>query len=161
MHERLKSLIGRLIETLASILDIEIASYGSTTLLLKVARRGLEPDECYYVQNEPHVRGKGDVDLETDPPPDLVIEVELSRSALDKFVIYQSLGVPEIWRFDGTELKVHLRAKDGDYRLVDSSAAFPLLPLDGLQEFLSRWKTSGETRLVREFAEWVRSWVPR
>jgi Uma2 family endonuclease len=159
-HERLKGLIGRLIETLASVLDTEIATYGSTTLLHETARRGLEPDECYYVQNEPRVRGKGDLDLTVDPPPDLVVEVDLSRRSLDKFAIYQSLGVQEIWRFDGAELKVHVRTEEGEYSPAERSAAFPLLPLDGLREFLGRWSTVGETRLVREFAEWVRSWTP-
>jgi Uma2 family endonuclease len=159
-HEKLKGLIGRLIETLASVLDIEIGNYGSTTLLREAARRGLEPDECYYVQNEFRVRGKGDLDLGVDPPPDLVVEVDLSRSSLDKFAIYQSLGVQEIWRFDGAQLKVHVRGTGGEYSLSERSAAFPLLPLEGLREFLGRWSTMGETRLVREFAEWVRSWAP-
>jgi Uma2 family endonuclease len=155
-HEKLKSLIGRLIETLATTLDVEIATYGSTTLILEAARRGLEPDECYYVQNEPRVRGKGDVDLAVQPPPDLVVEVDLTRSSLDKFAIYRSLEVPEIWRFDGTVLEVYLRGTQGDYFPSERSAAFPLLPLDGLREFLNRWNTTGETRLTREFAGWVR-----
>ena len=158
-HERLKKLIGRFIETLASILDIEIASYGSTTLLHEAARRGLEPDECYYVENERLVRGKGDIDLAVDPPPDLIVEVDLSRSSLERFAIYQSLGVPEIWRFGGTELTVHLRGTEGEYSPSERSAAFPLLPLAGLREFLNRWRDSGENRLVREFADWVRSWA--
>ena len=132
----------------------------SDSFLHEAARRGLEPDECYYLQNEPCVRGKGDLDLGVDPPPDLVVEVDLSRSSLDKFAICQSLGIQEIWRFDGVELKVHVRSTQGEYCLAERSTAFPLLPLEGLREFLGRWNTAGENRLVREFAEWVRGWAP-
>jgi len=159
-HEKMRRLTGRFIETMASTLSIEIASYGSTTLLLESLRRGLEPDECYYVQNEPQVRGKGDLDLTVDPPPDLVVEVDITSSSLDKFEIYRSLGVPEIWRFEGDELRIHLRDAGGKYTPCERSAAFPLLPLDGLQDFLNRWNTKGETSLMREFADWVRTWTP-
>jgi Uma2 family endonuclease len=157
-QERLKKLIGRFIETVASILNVEIARYGSTTLIHEDARRGLEPDESYYVQNESFVRGKGDVDLAVDPPPDLIVGVDVSRSSLGKFAIYQSLGVAEIWRFDGAVLTVYVRGADGEYSPTERSAAFPVLPLDGLRDFLGRWRDSGETRLVREFAEWVETW---
>lgn len=158
-HEKIKGLIGRFIETMSLILGLDISSYGSTTLLRVGERRGLEPDECYYVQSEPAVRGKGDIDLAVDPPPDIVVEVDLSRSSLDKFRVYQSLGVPEIWRFDGLALTIHVLGPDGSYRPAERSAAFPLLPVEGFREFLGRWASTPENWLVRSFAAWVETWA--
>ena len=76
---------------------IPIQSTGATTLKAQLKERGLEPDQSYYITNESLVRGCDDLDLEHDPPPDLAIEVEISRSALDKLAIYGDLGVSEVW----------------------------------------------------------------
>jgi Uma2 family endonuclease len=154
-HERLKKFICRMIEILSLELGIDIASYGATTLLRTSKRRGLEPDECYYVQNEPRVRGKGDLDLKVDPPPDLVVEVDLSRDSLDKFQIYASLGVPEIWRLKDAQLRVYRLLADGRYAERQWSAAFPMLSLSVVRGFLARWDTMSETALLREFRSWV------
>jgi Uma2 family endonuclease len=159
-HERLKGLIGRFIETLSLLLDFEISSFGSTTLLQELAQRGIEPDECYYIQSEASVRGKGDIDMKHDPPPDLAVEVELGRSSIDKLEIYRSLGVPEVWRYSKARLTVHLLGPDGSYSQSARSAAFPFLPMEGVEAFLLRWDTAGETQLVREFGTWAKS-LPR
>jgi Uma2 family endonuclease len=92
-HEMLKSVLGRLVDAYAQEMGIDIAATGSTTLKLELKKRGLEPDESYYIQNEAAMRGRVDLDLERDPPPDLAIEVEITRSALDKLGIYAALGV--------------------------------------------------------------------
>ncbi len=154
-HENLKKFVGRLIETLTLRLGIDIRSYGSTTLLRKKKRSGLEPDECYYIQNEPAVRGKGDIDLRVDPPPDLFVEVDLSSYSLDKFPIYSKLGVPEIWRLKDMDLKVYRLGSNGKYVKTEESSLLPMLPLDVLREFLARWETKSETAVIREFEEWV------
>jgi Uma2 family endonuclease len=117
--------------------------------------RGLEPDECYWIEHESVVRGRDDIDLETDPPPDLVLEIEISRSALDRMSIYAALGVPEVWRWDGTKLAVNLLTRRGTYRMSDRSKAFPFLPLAEFARFLEPTKLS-ETQLLRSFRTWVR-----
>ncbi len=83
-HERLKRLLGRMIETITEEWEIPISSAGSTTLRSELRQRGVEPDECYYVASEPQVRGRDQMDLHCDPPPDLAIEVELSGDSIDK-----------------------------------------------------------------------------
>ncbi len=93
-HENPKIQFDRFILVLAEELEIEIKSAGSTTLKRRIANRGIEPDNCYYIQNEPAVRGRQELDLETDPPPDLAIEIDISSSSVDKFGIYSALGVP-------------------------------------------------------------------
>jgi Uma2 family endonuclease len=90
-HEHNKSLLRRLIEAMTEELDIPVSSGGSTTLKAELKQRGAEPDQCYYVANEPHMRGREDYDPAVDPPPDIVIEVHVSRSSLDKFAIYADL----------------------------------------------------------------------
>jgi Uma2 family endonuclease len=163
-HENRKRLLGRLIEALTEELEIDIASGGSTTFRREDLERGLEPDECYWIEHESVVRGRQDIDLENDPPPDLALEIEISRSALDRMAIYAALGVPEVWRWDGEKLIVNVLTTRGTYRKSDRSKAFPFLPVAELTSFLGESKLS-ETQLLRSFRAWVRkqkkqNWKP-
>jgi Uma2 family endonuclease len=155
-HERSKHLLGRLIWTLAEELDLPIACLGSLTLKRRRKQRGLEPDECFWIQNEAKVRTLQKFDWRRDPPPDLVLEVDISRSSLNRLGIYAALGVPEVWRFDGTQLEVHVLGADGKYARRDHSAAFPFLRPAELLPFLAQYTTLGENGMVRAFRTWVR-----
>ncbi|MHC5729749.1 MAG: Uma2 family endonuclease, partial [Nostoc sp.] len=106
-HENPKSNFGNFIIALAEELGIEIRSAGSTTLKRKISKRGIEPDTCYYIQNELAIRGKETLDLENDPPPDLAIEIDITSSSVNKLGIYSALGVTELWRYDGQNLKFY------------------------------------------------------
>jgi Uma2 family endonuclease len=156
-HERLKRFLGRLIEAFTEELGIKIASVSSTTFNREDLSRGVEADECYYVQNEPAVRGREEIDLVRDPPPDLAVEVEVSRRLLARIPIYAAMGIPEVWRYDGTSLRVCRLDSDGEYRESPKSAVFPALPLPELARFLSLRSRLDETELVRSFRAWVRS----
>ena len=163
-HENRKRLLGRLIEALTEELEIDIYSSGSMTCRREDLARGLEPDECYWIEHELAVRGREDIDLDNDPPPDLALEIEISRSALDRMSIYAALGVPEVWRWDGEKLTIHVRTTRGTYRKSDRSKAFPFLPVTEFAGFLERTKLS-ETQLLRSFRVWVRkqkkqNWKP-
>ncbi len=155
-HEWFGRLIGRMIETVTEELEIPIASTKSWTLKRVLKQRGLEADESYYVANEPKVRGRDDLTLECDPPPDLAIEVEISRPWVDKAPIYADLGVPEVWHYDGERLRVELLQQDGTYLESPTSAAFPFLPIGKLEEFLERRAETDETTWIRRFRGWVR-----
>lgn len=154
-HDRWKHLIRRLIDTLTEMTDTEIAGYGSMTFKRQLAKRGLEPDECFWIQNEAAVRGKMEFTLDDVPPPDLVLEVEISRSLINRMGIYAKFGFPEIWRCNSRKLKV-CQLVDGKYVESDTSRAFPFLRPAKLITFLNERPTLGETTLVREFREWVR-----
>ena len=106
-HESYKSNFGNFIIALAEELQIEIKSAGSTTLKRQVANRGIEPDNCYYIQNESALRGKQKLNLETEPPPDLAIEIDITNSSVNKFIIYSALRIPELWRYEGRNLKFY------------------------------------------------------
>ncbi len=156
-HEMWKKLLARLLEALTEEMNIPILSLGNTTFRREDAERGLEPDECWYIQQEALMRHKEEIDLAIDPPPDLVIEVEVSRSILDRLNILAALGVPEVWRYDGQTLRVCVLGDEGQYAETDHSPTFPMLPLSELTRFLSQRGQTDETSLVRSFRAWVRA----
>jgi len=158
-HEWSKKLIGRMIEAMTEELNIPIRSGGSTTFKKELKKKGLEPDECYWVASEPSVRGRADLEIELDPPPDIAVEVEISTSALNRLGIYAALGVSEIWRSDGHQIMIERLQEDGTYASVAQSPSFPWLPLAELGRFLGESATMGETRWIRSFRAWVRAEV--
>jgi Uma2 family endonuclease len=155
-HERLGRLIGRMIEAFTEEMGIPVCSGGSTTLKSELKKRGLEPDECYYVANESAVRGLDEIDLDVNPPPDLAIEIDISRSSLDKLGIYAALGFPEVWMCDGVNLRIYHLQSDGAYASQDLSPTFPALVPQSVLDFLARRNKSDETSLIKSFREWVR-----
>jgi len=162
-HETYKKLLGRLIEAATEALDLEIRSLGSRTCDREDLARGLEPDQCYYIQNEALVRNVEKIDLAHFPPPDLAVEVAITSSSLDRFSIYTDLGVPEIWRYDGRSLTIYY-LDQGEYKTCDRSLALPLLQASDITRFLElrfpKQETQtpvGENSLVKQFRQWLRS----
>jgi Uma2 family endonuclease len=154
-HENPKIQFDRFIVALAEELEIEIKSAGSTTLKQRIKNRGIEPDNCYYIQNEIAVRGRQELDLETDPPPDLAIEIDITSSSVNKFGIYSALGVPELWTYNGRVLKFY-QLTEGQYVGCDLSIAFPLVSVSEMSRFIEQSKTTGEIALLKSFRAWVR-----
>lgn len=148
-HEVPKIMIGSFIEALADELNIEIMQLGSLLLEREDLRRAVEPDTCFYIQNEALVRGK-EINLTTDPPPDLVVEVDYTSRSLNKFQIYASLNVPEFWRYENQHLYIYQLA-DGKYNLRDQSLAFPFLPIADIPGFIEQSKIVGQRTAVRLF----------
>ena len=153
-HERIKKLLARLLETLTEVLNIPILGLGNTTFRREDAGRGLEPDDCWYISHEARMRERDSIDLFIDPPPDLVIEIEISRSALDRMEIYSALAVPEVWRCDGHSLTIAILV-DGGYIESDHSPTFPNIPLAGIVEHLNMRNQTDETSIIRAFRAWV------
>jgi len=110
LHESVKMLIHDLLVVLCDEFDSPRKNGGQTTFRREDLGKGLEPDQCYYLENEPLVRGKDELDLTADPPPDLVIEIEITRSAIDRLGIFAALGIPEIWCTDGEQVRNNPRA---------------------------------------------------
>jgi Uma2 family endonuclease len=161
-HETYKKLLGRLIEAATEELGLEIRSLGLRTCDREDLRRGLEPDQCYYLQHEALVRDGEQIDLRQFPPPDLAVEVDITRSSLDRFSIYADLGVPEIWRYDGQALTIY-QLQEGSYVSCDRSPALPVLSASELSRFLElRFPKDGsqpplgENSLIRQFRQWLR-----
>ena len=160
-HEWYGSMLGRFIETLTLELGQPLKSAGSTTLDREDLERGAEPDRCYYLEHEPLVREKDEIDLTVDPPPDLALEIDLSRSSIKRLGIYAALKIPEVWRFNGERIWVYQLTPEGEYVQVEHSRHFPFLPLPEVVSFLRRRNEMDENSLVRAFRDWVRERIAR
>ncbi|MBD1213856.1 MAG: Uma2 family endonuclease [Dolichospermum circinale Clear-D4] len=154
-HENPKIQFDRLIFSLAEELDIEVRSAGSTTLKRKSLAKGIEPDSCYYIQNEAAMRGRETLNLEIDPPPDLAVAIDITSSSVNKFNIYAALGVAELWRYDGEVLKFY-QLVENQYIEIKFSLAFPLVSVGDINRFIQQSKTMGEIALLKSFRAWVR-----
>jgi len=156
-HERYQRTFDRLFSVLSSELRLPIVFGGSLTFDRQDMDRGLEADGCYWIQNERAVRSKLDFDPASDPPPDLAIEIEISRSALDRLAIYARLRIPEVWRFDGESLNIHLLQPEGTYSESPTSRCLPELPVAELAQLLQPEELVDEGTRIREFVERVRA----
>jgi Uma2 family endonuclease len=157
-HEVPKGLIESFVEAIADELEIEVMKLGALTLEREDITRAVEPDTCFYIQNESRVRGKN-IDLENDPPPDLAVESDYTSSSLDKFTIYASLGVPELWRYCRKTLEVY-QLVEGKYQQCNQSVAFPFLPVAEISGFIEQSKTIGQRTAVRLFRTRIREILP-
>ncbi len=157
LHENSNRFIDDLIRAIADELNLNLKKFGSLTLKREKKLKGAEPDSCYYLQNEPLVRSKQEIDLDNDPPPDLVLEIDITSGSLDKRPIYAAVGVPELWRYDGKKLEVFvLQLSSQDYQQVNQSPTFPWMPLDVIPKFIRQSLVDGETATLRAFRAWVR-----
>ncbi|KHG41660.1 MAG: Uma2 family endonuclease [Aphanizomenon flos-aquae KM1D3_PB] len=154
-HENPKIQFDRLIFSLAEELDIELRSAGSTTLKRKLFAKGIEPDSCYYIQNEAAMRGRETLNLEIDPPPDLAVEIDITSSSVNKLNIYAALGVAELWRYDGEVLKFY-QLVENQYIEIKFSMTFSLVSVGDINRFIQQSKTMGEIALLKSFRTWVK-----
>jgi Uma2 family endonuclease len=156
-HERLKQTLATLVELVAAELEIDVDGVGSTTFRREEFAKGFEADASFYVQNAGQVAGKKRIDLRVDPPPDLAIEIDITSPSLNKFAIYASLSVPEVWRCDGNQVAIFCYSK-GKYIEVEMSETLPPLTaslLSALVEESATMKRSAWVRYVRESARQI------
>ena len=149
LHDRIKHVFVLLLGVLSEEMNISVVGYGSMTQRREDLERGLEADECYWIEHAELFRGRTDVDLRRDPPPDLAIEVEISRSTLDRMGISAALGVPEVWRCDGETLRVCLLGAEARYADAPHSRAFPFLPMEELLRFVQTGAPLMNNELLR------------
>lgn len=155
-HEWVTGLLRRMVETMAFALEIPIQTTGSTTLASAPHETGLQPDGSYYVQKEAEVRGKDQYRPGVDPPPDLVIEVDVTNSCLPRLPVFAKLGVPEIWRFGEAGIQIYLLSPEGEYQVVDRSSAFPFVTASDLARFLEQRRETDENSVIRAFVNGAR-----
>lgn len=154
-HESAKKRIARLVEMLTFVLRIPIEYGGGMTFRREDLQRGFEPDECYWIGNEPQMRGRTDYNSTVDPPPDLAIEIEISKSLIGRLPIYAAFRIPEVWRCDGTRLRVMTLSAEGRYEESPTSLAFPFLPIDEFSKFLTPPANMNKTESMWQFHAWV------
>jgi Uma2 family endonuclease len=160
LHEGSNRFIDDLVRAFSDELEIDLRKLGSLLMKIPDLKLGAEPDSCYYIQNEPIIRGKEVIIVGQDPPPDLVLEVDITNPSDRRLPIYVLLGVPEVWRYDGYSLEF-LALQDGKYIAIAKSLSFPDLPAEIIVEYVQKRLTLGESATLREFRKWVRANVGR
>ncbi len=154
-HEMDVDFLGVLVRSLTEELGWPIKAGGSMTMRRRRKQRGIEPDRCYWIANEPVMRGKRTFDPRIDPPPDLAIEVDVTSSSLNRMGIYAALGVPEVWRLDAPALTFHALGAKRKYTAIPQSLAFPSVTPADLMSFLPLRAAQDENSVVRQFRAWV------
>lgn len=155
-HESYKTVIGLMMGLLALHMKMRVKHGGSTTLKRLTKKKGLEADQCYWVANEPVVRTKKRIDLRTDPPPDLVIEIDVMHSVVNREKIYAALGVPEMWVLNRDGKLAAFLLEQGAWQPIESSRSFPFLRVADLNPFVARIGVDDDTSVLADFAEWLR-----
>ena len=134
--------------------SIKVQNYGAATWKRQSLDRGVEPDCCYYVAHASQVIGKRKFDLETDPPPDIVVEIDITNESLEKFSIYAALGVPEIWRYDSKKIQFY-ELTGNKYRQVPQTHSFSGLTPAMLTTALEQSKTAGQHAALDAFRQQI------
>jgi Uma2 family endonuclease len=153
-HENIGRLIGRMIETYSELRDIEIISVASVTVKRSDLSKAYEADESYYVTHAAELLGKRELDFQIDPPLDLVVEVEITSSAIRKLLLFAAMKVPEVWRHNGESLNMY-RLENEAYVPIDSSVELPGLAAERINQHLARRDSIGETKLIQRFRKAV------
>lgn len=153
--EELNRLIAALVEATASERGIDFVNSGSTTWRREDLGRGFEPDTCFYLRHAARMRGKKEVDPSVDPPPDLVIEVDVTCSSLDKLGMYAAVGVPEVWRYSNESLAIFLLAERA-YRPGGESQGLPGATAEDLSRFVLEGRSCERPAWLRAVREWAR-----
>ena len=155
-HENLKHVIATLVELLAGEFEIDIEGAASTTFQREDLAQGFEPDACFYIQQAARIRGQKQIDLETDPPPELVIEIDITHPSLNKFPIFAGLGIPEVWRYHKQALII-LRLEGNTYRAQEASEIFLGLTSVALTRLIADSQQIKRTEWLRNVRELART----
>jgi Uma2 family endonuclease len=155
-HEEDADTIAAIVRIVTAQLGLPFRSTGGTTYRREDLERGFEPDASFYIQHEERIRGQREVDLAADPPPDVVLEMEMSRSALNKLPLFASMGIPEIWRCDGQRVTI-LICEGDDYREAPRSLALPVLAAEVLTHFLTLSRTELSPVWFRAVSAWAQA----
>ncbi|MBA3441876.1 MAG: Uma2 family endonuclease [Pyrinomonadaceae bacterium] len=154
-HEDLNRAAARLVEVIAEELDLDMRNLGSTTFRREDLDRGFEPDLCFYIQSVERIRGKTELNLKTDPPPDLVIEIDITSPSINKFPIFAQLGVPEVWRYEGKRWIILVLEGEG-YVEREESAALPGLTVSVISRFIEEGRDLRRPEWLRRVRSWAK-----
>lgn len=160
VHERWKSVLSLLLRVYLEETGTPSVCCGGMTISREELDRGFEPDDCFYLTNAGRVLGFRQLDFAKDPPPDLAIEIEVTRKMIDKLPVYSAFRVPEVWRFDGSALAPLALQPDGSYAEQATSKTLPSIPLGDLVRFARLAETTDDSSLARRFRDFVRTLPP-
>jgi len=149
-HDKFGALIDLVVFVFMEVHDLDLESYGHATWKSKAIEVGVEPDCCYFIRKAHRVVGKLDFNMAVDPPPDVAVEVDLTRSSFKKLSIYAALGVPEVWRFHGNAFTFHA-LEGGRYSELQASRIVPQLTGAIMVEAIEDCVLHGQTKALKAF----------
>lgn len=148
LHEQITRLVDMVVTLLAFELGLNVDNCGTMTLRLESAQHGGEPDSCFYIANEAAVRGVEEIKLQIHPPPDIVLEVDITSPSLDKFGLYLAVRIPEVWRYDGAHMNFYKLGAE-QYEETSNSLSFSHLTAAMLESYLAIGRTQGSTAMLQ------------
>jgi Uma2 family endonuclease len=153
-HDEINRIIATLIQTISEELEVEWRDFGSTTYQRRDLQRGFEPDSCFYFKNEAQMRGKKRLDMQVDPPPDLVVEIDITYPSLNKLPLFAAFGIQEVWRFDGAAMEFYVLS-GSDYVKTDNSLALPQVTASVVTRFVIESNSAGRLEWVKKVRGWA------
>ncbi len=121
-HEIDKKILGMLLECYFIEKKIDVYPLGSTTFRKENLGKGIEPDQSYSFDSEKEF-------------PDLAIEIIITSGGVDSLIIYQDLGVKEVWFWQNKQFSIY-SLQNNDYQKVNQSFLFPDLDFQLLTDSL-------------------------
>ena len=155
-HEFLNRTLAQLGEVVALVTRRDLFRSGSTTFKRSDLHAGFEPDSSFYFEYASVARGKEAIDLAVDPPPELLIEIDLSSNSLNKLPLFGALGIREVWRYSKQRVTI-LRLEGGRYGVIDKSIALPPISAEAAERFLKASREVNSVAWDNAVREWVRS----
>jgi len=155
-HEEFAEVIRYIVRDMTRTLGMKLEARGSMTMRSAWHSKGAEPDTCFYIQNAQRIIGKRSLDFTVDPPPDIVVEIDVTNASHLKFPIYAALGVPEIWRYYGQTVFFYTLT-DAEYGATTHSRAFPFLPSPVLAQWIEQSKLEGQDAALDAVQTWMRT----
>lgn len=147
--------LASIVEIVAAEAGVDACHLGSTTFQRPDLLKGFEPDSSFYFRHADVVRDKDEIDLTKDPPPELVIEVDVTSHSLDRFPIFAAVGVAEVWRY--AEGRVSMFVLTGTaYESTSRSLALPMLTPEAVTKFADSHRRTRWPVWVAELRAWVR-----
>lgn len=154
-HGEYECLVEDLVLLFCEAFGIQLQKYGRTTWRRQALSRGVEGDASFYIKNARRIIGKK-ISLESDPPPDIVVEIDVTRSSMTKLSIYDALGVPEAWRYDGETCRFYSRFEKG-YKETQVSRFLPGLTGAMIAEAIEVSKTQGQDEARKSFRRRIKA----
>ncbi len=148
LHEQITRLVDMILTLMTFEMGMNLDNCGAMTMRLDVQEKGGEPDSCFYIANEAKVRGVVEIDLKIHPPPDVVLEVDITSPSLDKMKLYAAAEVPEVWRYDGAQMRFFV-LHDQEYQASIHSRSFPPLTSERLADFIKLGREQGSTVMLQ------------
>jgi len=157
-HDKYNRSLQTLVQMIAFEMDLNFCCFGSMTFKRPDLRRGFEPDSCFYFQHADAMRPRMEIDPEVDPPPELILEIDITRDSFDRFPIFAAMSVPEVWRYSDSGV-TFFSLEGASYQAISRSKAIPILTPETATHLLEEMMRLRPGPWRRKVQDWVRQQI--